>query len=121
MAFEIIKVKSINAVTATLATKQYCFVKIDTAGLALAGNGGYAIGVLQDKPAVGDPGAVCFPGDITKVQCGGTIAIGDEVQSDANGKAVKATSGAFVLGTALSTGANGSMADIIYQPKGSKL
>lgn len=121
MAYELLKTKSIKA-TASLAASQYCFVKLDTLGqLALASAGGYAIGVLQDKPLAADPGAVCFPGDITKVQCGGTFAAGQDVCADAAGKAVAATSGGFVLGQALTAGAAGAIADIIYQPKASKL
>ena len=121
MAFEIVRTKSINA-TATFASKQFTFVKIDTNGqLATPSAGGYAIGVVQDKPGAGSPGAVCFPGDITKVLCGGSFDPGDEVMTDGNGKAVVATSGSFVLGTALSSGANGSLATIIYQPKASTL
>jgi len=121
MAYELVKLKSIKA-TGSLAASQFCFVKIDTNGqLALPGAGAYAIGVLQDKPAANDPGAVCFPGDITKVQCGGTITAGQEVATDVNGKAVAAVSGNFVLGVALAAGASGSITDIIYQPKSSKL
>lgn len=121
MAFEIVRMKSIKA-TSSLAASQYLFVKLDSNGqIVLCGSGQYAIGVLQDKPAAGDPGAVCGPGDITKVQCGGTINAGGDVSCDSSGKAVAATSGAYVLGQALTAGANLSMATIIYQPKGSKM
>ena len=121
MAYEILKLKSIKA-TASLAASQFCFVKIDTSGqIALPAAGGYAVGVLQDKPAAGDPGAVCYPGDITKVLCGGTITAGQDVATDVNGKAVAAATGNFILGIALTAGAASGLADIIYQPKASKL
>lgn len=40
--------------------------------------------------------------DIGKWVAGGEIAVGDELATDAAGKAVKATDGAFIVGTALS-------------------
>ena len=117
MAYELLKTKSIKA-TATFASKQYTFVKLDTFGtLATPSAGGYAIGVIQDKPAAGDPGAVCYPGDITKVLVGtGGITAGGAVSSDGNGAAVAWTSGAFILGYALYAAAAGALGSIIYQP-----
>ena len=121
MLTQIGHMKSINA-TATFAAKQFTFVKIDAYGqLATPTAGGYAIGVIQDKPLAGSPGAVCCPGDITSVQSGGVFAKGDDICTDASGYAVKATSGGYVLGIALSAGAVGSLASILYQPKASKL
>ena len=121
MAYELLKTKSIKCGTASLASYQFSFVKIDTSGLlALPSAGGYAVGVLQDAPAAGSPGAVCFPGDITKVMCGaGGFNAGGDVATDASGYAVAATSGHYALGIALEAGVNGSLADIIYQPKAS--
>lgn len=122
MAYESLKALKSLVATSTLAAKQYYFVKLDANGqIVVAGSGNYAIGVVQDKPAAGQVGSVCGPGDVTKVYCGGTFAAGDEVSSDSSGKAVAATSGAFVLGQALTAGADGYVATIIYQPKGSKL
>ena len=121
MATEIIKTKSIVA-TASFASKQYTFVKLDTSGqLASPSAGGNAIGVIQDKPAAGDPGAVCYPGDITKVACAGSFSAGQAVMTDSGGKAVVATSGSVVLGYALTAGANNFLADIVFQPLGAKL
>jgi len=118
---EQVRTKSFNA-TATFAAKQFTFVKIDTsAQLATPAAGGYAIGVIQDKPAAGSPGAVCYPGDITNIQVGGVFAKGDDLCTDSSGYAVKATSGGFVLGIALSAGATGFLASMLYQPKASKL
>ena len=121
MAYEILKTKSIKCGVASLATYQYSFVKINSSGLlALPSAGGYAVGVLQDKPAAGDPGAVCFPGDITKVVVGsGGFSAGGDVSTDASGHAIAGASGDYVLGIALEAGVNGSIANIIYQPKAS--
>lgn len=117
MAYEIVRMKSIKATSAI--TSQYVFVKLDASGqLVVCGSSQYAIGVCQDKPGAGDPGAVCYPGDITKVLCGGTFAAGQDVASDSSGNAVAAVTAGAVLGMALTAGAAGSIADIIYQPKG---
>jgi hypothetical protein len=110
--------KSIKA-TASLVSNQYCFVTLDANGQLIlqttaAGN---AVGVLQDKPGAGDPGFICGPGDITKVQCGGTFAAGTKVGSDATGKAVVVATGPY-LGQALTAGAAGGIANILFQPDG---
>lgn len=122
MAYENIpSPRSINA-TATFATKQYTFVTIDSNGtLATPSAGGSAIGVIQDKPTASQPGAVCRPGDVTKVQAGGSFNPGDYVMTNSSGQAVVATSGSYILGIALAAGANGYDTTIIFQPRGSKL
>lgn len=43
--------------------------------------------------------------DIGKWVAGGAIAVGDQLATDSNGKAVKATAGQFIVGTALSAAA----------------
>ncbi len=121
MAVEIVRTKSIVA-TATFAAKQFTFVKIDSSGqLASPSAGGPAIGVIQDKPIAADPGAVCYPGDITKIQCAGSFTAGQYVMTDSGGKAVVATSGSYVLGVALTAGSANFIATIIFQPLGAKL
>lgn len=122
MAYEIVKTKSILA-GADLSSAQFTFVKIDTSGkINTPTNGGDACGVLQDKPKSGDPGAVCYPGDITKVAVGAAVAAGAYVQTDGTGKAVTCVSGSRILGVALSAGTNsGDIIDIIYQPGATKL
>jgi hypothetical protein len=123
MASEIVRTKSIISTTdQSAATAQYTFQKLDSSGQLVACTAGaYSIGVLQDKPKAKDPGAVCYPGDETKVRCGGSFNAGGDVASDANGNAVAATSGGYVLGQAIDAGVSGFIARIIYQPKGSKM
>ena len=116
------------SIKATVAiTQQFSFVKLDSSGQIVLGTAGaYCVGVVQDKPGVeggltniaGMPGAVALAGNITKVLCGGSFNAGQDVACDANGKCVAATSGAYVLGIALSAGVSGFIADIIFQPKG---
>jgi hypothetical protein len=111
--------KSIRA-TASLVANQFCFVTLDTNGqlVLVAAAGGYAVGVLQDKPGAGDPGFVCGPGDLTKVQCGGTIAAGQRVSANATGQAVAATTGQPYLGIAQAAGAVNGITEILFQPQG---
>ncbi len=119
MAFES-TIRTNSFVTSTsYASKQFCFVAFAALAHTLANPtlGGYAIGVIQDNPASGEPGAVCVPGSITKVQCGGSFNDGDEVSTDANGKAIAAASGDLVLGRAMSAGANATVATILFQPE----
>lgn len=119
MAFDLLRVKSLKATIAIPV--QFVFVNIDTnGGIVLPSAGGYAIGVCQDTPLAGDPAGVCYPGDITKVLASATITAGQDVSTDANGNAIAAVSADYVLGTALTAGANGFLMDIIYQPKGAK-
>lgn len=49
------------------------------------------VGVLQNKPAAAGRAATVRCGAVTKVIAGATVAAGDQVTSDANGKAVKST------------------------------
>ena len=94
----------------TLIAKQYFIVKQHTDGtliLAAAGTD-HIVGVLQNKPAVGAPALVRFIGT-SKVVAGGAINPGDNVTSDANGKAVATvTNKDVVLGTYLGTAAAAS-------------
>jgi len=120
MAYENIhSSKSIKA-TASLVASQFCFVTLDANGQLVlvttsAGNG---IGVLQDKPGAGDPGFVCGPGDITKVQCGASFAAGARLMSNTTGQAVAATAAGPYMGWALTAGSAGGVADMLFQPDG---
>ena len=111
--------KSFKA-TSSLASNQYCFVKLDTSGqIVISTDGANAIGVLQDKPGAGEPGSVCGVSDITKVQCGGSFSAGDLVSSDSSGKAISAGTGDYIMGQALTAGSSSTLATILFQPRGS--
>lgn len=101
-------------------------VKYDTSGnvvLATAGDVALGITIMEagtnditgaesGKAATGDDVTVQIK-DIGLVKAGGTIAKGDELASDANGCAVKATDGDFVIGTARTKAASGEYCHII--------
>lgn len=122
MAFDNVRCNSFNAINVGFTqAQQFIFVELDTSGgIIPATQGALAIGVLQDTPPQGDPGAVCMPGNVTKVLCSATVTAGQFVSSDANGNAVPATSGAHFLGQAIQGAGAGSLAVILFQPSGAK-
>lgn len=86
--------KSITGMPATnLAEKQYHAVKLDTAGkITTAGEGEKVLGVLYEPNNVGEPAQVVASGMAFCV-LGGTVATGDELQANADGKFIKLASG----------------------------
>jgi DNA-binding transcriptional regulator LsrR (DeoR family) len=75
-------------------------------GIAVAGAGEHAVGVLQDKPdAAGRAGGVMMYG-ITKCKAGAAVAVNALVTPDASGRAVTAASNDFIFGIALEAAAN---------------
>lgn len=89
------------------------FVKLTTGKLALCGAGEAGIGVIQDEPLANEAGNVMVVG-VSKVLAGGTITQGASVKSDANGKAVAASSSdPFAFGKALEGGSNGEYIDVL--------
>lgn len=85
--------KSFVCGSASLAAKQFFIVKQDTDGTMIlaAASTDKIVGVLQNKPAVGQAALVRLLGT-TKVVAGGSIGVGAWVTSDGNGKAVATTS-----------------------------
>lgn len=105
-----------------LSTHQHKFVLVNSSGqVALAGAGGPAIGVLQNKPSAQGHSASVRVLGVSKVVAGAAVTRGDQVASDANGKAATASQantrtddtgvvsdpliGSNVLGIALETAA----------------
>ena len=100
-----------------LSAKQFRFVELAADGQvdAVASAGGNAIGVLTNDPsAAGRAATVCIAG-IAKVVAGGTVAAGAMVQADAAGDAITAASGDYVLGRAVTGGADGEVIEILLQ------
>lgn len=102
-----------------LSSSQFYFVSIAADGqVDPTGDGASADGVLQNDPSAAGRAASVAIGGITKVACGGTVTRGGDVASDANGKAVDAVTGDVIMGTALETGASGSVIAMLFQPRG---
>lgn len=98
-----------------LSAKQYTFTKTSTAaaktvlGATVAGE--LVTGVVCNKPTLGAPAEVALinAGGIGKITLGATLAIGAQVQTDATGKAIAATSTKFILGEILEAGVSGDV------------
>lgn len=106
--------KTLTTGAASLATSRYYFVKQHTDGTAIiaAAATDSIVGVLQNKPGIGEAAIVRF-GGTSKVIAGGTIAVGAHVTSDAAGKAIATTTaGDVVKGVYLGT-ASAAAGDII--------
>jgi hypothetical protein len=119
-----------ECITATPATdfseKRYTFGTISAAGaLATPEAGASAIGVVQTPGIAGEPCNVMTTG-VSFIVLGGTVAAGDDISTDANGKAVKATAqtqsgttpfavtaGTAVLGKCLVGGDAGEIGSIL--------
>jgi hypothetical protein len=119
MAFDL---KSFNlpsfTAAASLATKKFHAVKItaaDTVNIC-TGATDVPVGILQNAPASGE--ACEIPeGGIVKAICGGVVAAGNWVGTDANGKlVVKSADKDYVLGQALEAGADGTIIAVLMRP-----
>jgi hypothetical protein len=105
---------------ADLSAKQYYAVNLTNAtSVGLANVAGEEIhGVLQGVPTSGQAADVCCSG-ITKVAAGGTIAVGDKLCTDANGKFVAATSNNdYVLGICVVGAASGEIGSMVITHTG---
>ncbi len=103
---------------ADMTGKQFYFVDIDANGRAavVSGAGNRAVGISQDTPDAIDKAlevALLSGGGRRKVVCGANpITAGNNVQSDANGKADVAASGDHVLGVAAESAVAGQIFEI---------
>lgn len=104
---------------ADLSAAQYKFVKLNTTAnqVVLCGDGEDGDGVLQNDPTSGQAATVCI-GGVTKVLLGGTVAAGGVVSSGAAGIANASANGDYMLGKALTGGASGEIATIIFAKNG---
>jgi len=92
-----------------LRTAQYRFVRIDVGTgklVVVVGTVFAPLGVLQNKPNVGQAATVWGLGSISKVLTSGTVTAGVNVANSANGSPGTATgpaSNSRIVGTALTT------------------
>jgi len=93
-----------------LSGKQYTAVYLSAANqvkFATSQNSSLLYGILQNKPQSGEAAAVRDLGT-TKWIAGAAVTAGDPLTTNGSGRAIKATSGAMVVGQALDTvGADG--------------
>lgn len=101
---------------ADLSTKQYYIVLISAADkVNLCGNGGEAIGILQNKPAADGRSAQVRTMGISQIEWGATVAAGARVMSDANGEGITATAGKKFIGRAIEGGDVGDRGTILME------
>lgn len=117
MAYEIsnYSVKVTLVAAADLSALQYTFVKLDSAGKAVAAAAAtdIPIGVLQNAPTSGQEAEVLIVGG-TKIVAGAAISEGALVGTSSTGKAVALVAGTdttkYVVGTLLTeSGASGDI------------
>ena len=84
----------------------------------LAVNGEAADGVLDNEPTAGLAASVVHAG-IVKIRVGGAgLTRGDDIASDVNAEGAPATTGEYILGRALQSGAAGSLISMLWKPAG---
>jgi len=97
---------------ADLSAKQFYCVKLNTSGqMVLSGAGENALGILQDKPASFQVGAVCCLGKSMAVY-GASVTAGQNLASDASGKLVPATGSDAVVAVAAESGSSGDICSV---------
>lgn len=103
-----------------LSSKQYYFVSMATDGqVDSTGDGAYALGVVQNDPDAAGKAAEVAIGGRTKIVAGAAFEEGVALASDANGKAVTATTGDEILGVAMeASSADGDIVSMVFQPRG---
>lgn len=93
MAYEVPVLTVTVPAGADLSGSQYRLVKLDANGNAiLATAGDLCVGVLQNKPTLGQGATIMMDG-ITKFIAGAAVASGVGVQSDANGAGITLAGG----------------------------
>ena len=87
---------------ADLTAKQFFAVKLTSSGIALAGDGDPAVGILQNKPFTGEQAGIAYLG-ATKALSGAAYARGVQLAVNAAGKLITAVAGKNVVAIALET------------------
>ena len=118
-------VKSFICGADSLATKQYYAVQMGASDNAVivagagAAEGAHVLGVLQNKPAVGEAAAVAI-GGTSKLQMGATCDRGEKIKAIAGGTGTPATADQeSVIGIALESATSAtSIIEILLTPGG---
>lgn len=95
-----------------LSAKQFYCVKLNASGqIVLSGAGENALGILQDKPASGQVGAVCCLGK-SMAMLGAEVVAGQNLTPDSGGKLVPATGSDAVVAVAAESGSVGEVRSV---------
>lgn len=79
--------------------------------------GGKIIGVLQNKPLLGEATNLMKDG-VTKIKAGGDFVVGDRLMVTSGGLFIKATTGNHVVATAMEAGSNGAVSTALLMNLG---
>lgn len=92
------------------AANRYRAVKYDAQGniIKFAAVGDLPAGILQNEPTVGQPARLGV-GGVSKVRAGGAIGAGVEFTFAADGRAVAAAVGSYVIGTTMEAAVAGDI------------
>ena len=94
---------------ADLSSKQFHCIKLNASGqMILSGAGENSLGILQDKPASGQVGAVCCLGKSMAVY-GASVTANQDLTPDASGRLVPATGSDAVVAVAAESGSVGEI------------
>lgn len=94
---------------ADYSAKQYFAMKYGASTSSLCSVIGERVdGVLQNEPTAGQACKIMTHG-FTKVSCGGTVAVGDPVMTDAAGEFIKCTVGNYYAGFMTQAGVDGDV------------
>lgn len=106
---------------ADYSTKQYYAVDVSTTTVVLASVAGQKVaGFLQNDPASGAAANVQLFG-IAKAIYGGTVAAGDDIIVDADGKAIAAGNNTgYVIGRALVAGSANEIGSVLITHRGER-
>jgi hypothetical protein len=100
---------NITGAAADLSAKQYRFGKMTSSGPNVCSVAGErADFVIGNKPTAGNPVDAYLERKV-EVELGGSVTKGDSLTTDANGKAVTATTGDYVNAVALEGGSSGAI------------
>ena len=93
-----------------LSSHQFRFVTLESDGQVDKADsaGERCFGIVENDPAAGGEATVVVSGK-TRIVCGGTIAAGAQIQTDASGEALTAATGDVVMGYALEAGVDGQV------------
>lgn len=104
---------------ADLSALQFHFVVMSSDGqVDGAGDGGAAIGVLQNKPSSAGEAASVAIGGVSKVVVGSAIIAGQRVASASDSEAIPAATGDIVMGVALESGDAGDLIRVLLHASG---
>lgn len=109
-----------NSAFNTLAYPQYIFVSQIAANAAVgatSANSSSVLGVLQNKPAIGEAMSIAYAG-VSKVVAGGALTVGVFITPNGSGRAAAVASGGMACGRLLeAAGADGDVVTaLLFHP-----